>query len=241
MRWLLWGLVVVLTGCSSESVASTPSPSVAPAPTIALATPAPTSYDFRATISAPKCLGGYDLINANVVIRNERDEVIGSAVTEYIGEPALVAYERAVADDGRGAFETLWDYLNERGTIQGSGGRNGSAIRLNAAFYISPNGSAASRSQALQQALDSGVDGRLWDVAVAGAERAARTGQPEVREQRALREIFETDDLACYVSFTTKVSPATFYQMKVGNHPAPTYRFEELAAQEFTVNLALGR
>jgi hypothetical protein len=203
-----------------------------------LATPfSPASYDLKGTISAPKCLGGYDIAGASVVIRNERDEVVGSSVAELVSNPDVVAYERALALSDEEAFVVLADVLSSRGVPPVSDARVGAAVKRTAVSYVVNKNrpGVMSAQQARDEVARIGVDPRLWDWAVARVELS------EVGERSALQSIFETADLSCSVQFVAQVPRATFYQLKVGSHSAPTYRFEDLAAQGFSVNLSLGR
>jgi hypothetical protein len=65
MRRFSIGMLVVLAACSSGKSFSEISH----------------SHTITGTLSAPQCGGGYDIINANVEVRNENDTLIGSATT----------------------------------------------------------------------------------------------------------------------------------------------------------------
>jgi hypothetical protein len=45
------------------------------------ASPAPTSFHLTGTLSAPTCDGGYNIEYANIYVRNQSDELIGSGTT----------------------------------------------------------------------------------------------------------------------------------------------------------------
>src|SRR5581483_7669847 len=80
MPWLFAALMAMNIGCAA---AAPPVP-----------TPEP-SYAVTGAVTAPACLGGFNIIDASVTARNERDEIIGSATTTYTGDQRVLDYERA--------------------------------------------------------------------------------------------------------------------------------------------------
>lgn len=225
------------TGAQTGSLTATavPTPTEIATPTAVPSTPTPAAYSLIGTITAPRCLAGYDIVGANVTIRDETNTIVGAGVTEYVGHPGLLAYERGQANPAeRGpdvAFYALWDALADQGPIEKGSREDGLAIRSVAAFE---DALVRRGNPPLRENLER-YDPRLWFWAKALAAKN------EQQERQVLKDIFQVDDLDCHATFTSRVTPARFYQFRIGTHDAPTFAFDELRSRDFRVALTLGQ
>jgi len=62
------------------------------------ATAKPTSYNLKGVLTAPECQGGYNISNADVTVRNEKNEVIATTTTVV---PPTSAEAVSVRDEAR--------------------------------------------------------------------------------------------------------------------------------------------
>jgi hypothetical protein len=61
------------------------------------------TYHLKGSLTAPHCLGGYNIIDAAVTVRNEKNEIIASTTTTADDKArAVAAVERSISELGRG-------------------------------------------------------------------------------------------------------------------------------------------
>jgi hypothetical protein len=213
-------LTPTMTPTPTATATVTPTPTETPTPS-----PTPVTHSLSVRLAAPWCYRTYQIVNANVIIRDENNTVIGSTTTEYDGDPQFLAYDAAIrADRPEVAYTALWDALSKKRSI--SRGRRdwGSQILDDArAWQRSP--SAALRTK---------HDTDLWEWAEARVTFNSR------QERDAVQDIFGAVDGNCFVKFTTTVPPAVFYQIRVGTRDAPVYTYEQMQEQGWSVLLSLG-